>query len=337
MALLKLIRYKELIFIAALMYALQYFVLGAWLQVYHVPLTASPFLFALLVFATLCIAAAGFAVNDYFDTKIDELNRPDKVIVGKAISREHTMLVIQILAALGIVGGLTVSYLIGNLTIALIFIMVPGLLWFHAASYKRQFLLGNFLGAFIVSLLPVLVILFNHQLLLNTYGELIYEPVISTKPFIPTLYAWICVFSLFFGGMTFLECFAKDMWNEYGNRELESRTLPVVWGQKKAKITFVLFTLGFAALLAHIWFHYYFKVHYFESTSLITRYLLFGVFVPFLCLIYLAIKAKKPGDNELVVVFCRFMMIIGLIFTLILYFVLSKEYGIALFNLFVVK
>ncbi|MDR1699225.1 MAG: UbiA family prenyltransferase, partial [Prevotellaceae bacterium] len=95
---LKLVRYKELIFIAALLYALQYFVVGAWLQVYKVPLVDSPLLFALLVFFTLCIAGAGFAVNDYFDTRIDELNRPDKVIVGKAISRERTMLIVQILS-----------------------------------------------------------------------------------------------------------------------------------------------------------------------------------------------------------------------------------------------
>ena len=329
---LKLIRYKELVFIAALLYAVQYFVVGGWLQVYSVSL-ASPFLFALLVFSTLCIAAAGFVVNDYFDTKIDELNRPDKVIVGKEISRKRTMLIVQILSALGIIGGLAVAYLLGNLTIAFIFIMIPGLLWFHASSYKRQFLLGNVLAAFIAALVPIVVVLFNHQLLLNQFGEQIY----SSDTFIPTLYAWTCAFSLYFGGMTFLETFAKDMWNEYGNRELESRTLPVVWGQKKAKTAFVICVLGFVAVAAHIWYHYYFKDNYFESTSLITRYLLFGVLLPLFFLIYLALRIKKPSDCELLVVFCRFLMVIGLVFTLVLYFVLSQEFGIALFNIFIFK
>jgi 4-hydroxybenzoate polyprenyltransferase len=211
--------------------------------------------------------------------------------------------------------------------------MIPGLLWFHASSYKRLFLLGNVLAAFIAALVPIVVLLFNQQLLLNRFGEQIY----SSATFIPTLYAWTCAFSLYFAGMTFLECMAKDMWNEYGSRELESRTLPVVWGMKKAKIAFVVCVLGFLAVAAHIWYHYYFKDNYFESTSLITRYLLFGTLLPSIFLIYLAVRAKKPSDYELVVVFCRFMMVIGLIFALILYFVLSKEYGIALFNLFVVK
>ena len=336
---LKLIRYKELIFIALLQYSIQYFVLGGWLAVFKVPLAASPLLFALMVFSTLCIAAAGFAANDYFDTRIDELNRPDKVIVGKAISRERTMLIVQMLSALGIAGGLLVAYLIGNLTLAFIFVMIPGLLWFHASSYKRQFLLGNFLAAFMAALVPIAVMIFNHQLLSNQFAEMdiLDKLFIGSKTFFPTLYGWTCAFSLFFAEMTFLETFAKDMWNEYGNREFESRTLPVVWGQKKAKIAFVVFTFALAALLAHIWYYYYFKDSYFESTSLITRYLLFGVLLPFVFLIYLVLRIKKPSDCELVVVFCRFMMLIGLIFTLILYFVLSKEFGISLFNLFVVK
>jgi 4-hydroxybenzoate polyprenyltransferase len=314
------------------MYALQYFVVGGWLQVYSVPPMNAALLFALTVISTLCIAAAGFVANDYFDTRIDELNRPDSVIVGKAISREHTMLFFQTLAGLGIVGGLLVAWLLGNMTFAFIFIMVPGLLWFYASSYKRQFLLGNFIAAFVVALVPLLVVIFNHQLLINQFGDFIYEVFIGEKQMIPTLYGWTCVFSLFFAAMMFFETFAKDMWNEYGNRELESRTLPVVWGQKKAKIAFVVFVVAFVALLGHLWFHYYFKVNYFETTSLITRYLLFGVLLPFAFLIYLVLRSKKPGDRELVVLFSRFMMLIGLIFTLIFYFVLSGEFGIPLFN-----
>ena len=41
------------------------------------------FQFALLVIATLSIAAAGNVINDIHDVKADAINKPTKVIVGE--------------------------------------------------------------------------------------------------------------------------------------------------------------------------------------------------------------------------------------------------------------
>ncbi len=40
-----------------------------------------------LVFSTVLIAAAGYMINDYYDVKIDYVNRPHEVVVGKGIKR----------------------------------------------------------------------------------------------------------------------------------------------------------------------------------------------------------------------------------------------------------
>jgi len=40
-----------------------------------------------LIFTTVSIAAAGYVINDYFDVKIDLINKPEKVLIGQAISR----------------------------------------------------------------------------------------------------------------------------------------------------------------------------------------------------------------------------------------------------------
>ena len=44
----------------------------------------------LLVSATVMIAAAGiYYLIDYYDVKIDYINKPDKVIIGKGITRRY--------------------------------------------------------------------------------------------------------------------------------------------------------------------------------------------------------------------------------------------------------
>ncbi|MGB0840619.1 MAG: UbiA family prenyltransferase, partial [Chitinophagales bacterium] len=44
--------------------------------------------FALLVFSTVCIAAAGYIINDYFDIKTDTINKRNRVVIGYSIPRQ---------------------------------------------------------------------------------------------------------------------------------------------------------------------------------------------------------------------------------------------------------
>src|SRR5690242_1457098 len=39
--------------------------------------------FALVTLAFVCIAAAGYIINDYYDLAIDEINKPGKVFIKK--------------------------------------------------------------------------------------------------------------------------------------------------------------------------------------------------------------------------------------------------------------
>jgi len=48
--------------------------------------------FFLLVFSTVLIAAAGNIINDYFDVKADRINKPEKLIITKHISRRWAIL-----------------------------------------------------------------------------------------------------------------------------------------------------------------------------------------------------------------------------------------------------
>ena len=46
------------------------------------------FQFFVLVLATICIAAAGYIINDISDIDTDKINKPEKLIINKHISEK---------------------------------------------------------------------------------------------------------------------------------------------------------------------------------------------------------------------------------------------------------
>jgi 4-hydroxybenzoate polyprenyltransferase len=324
---LNLIRYKNLIFIACLQYLMRYSVIKPLLQVFKIDMQMSNLLFLFLVLGTVLIAAGGYVINDYFDTKIDALNRPEKVIVGNAVSRNQASVLHQVLTGIGILCGLIVAFAAHSFTIGLIFILVPGLLWFYSASYKRQFLIGNLIVAFNSALVVLLVVVSESAFQTANYGA----DLIGQTPILPTLYAWICGFALFVFLITFIREIVKDMEDEYGDRELECRTMPVVWGFKKTKyflyalIVFVVFILGLIT----------FKYLPFKEDTLSTRYFIFGCVLPFVYLIYILFKAKTPSDYHQASSFIKYIMIVGALYSVVLYFILARIYQFPIFDLFV--
>ena len=134
---LQLIRYKNLLFIVLIQVLMHQLILIPILQKYGFDTAEFPSLLYLLIISTILIAAGGYVLNDYFDVKIDAINHPEKLIVGKLIPKEKAMQIYQVLTILGLLVGLLLSYLNQSLTLALIYIEVTGLLWCYSGSYKR--------------------------------------------------------------------------------------------------------------------------------------------------------------------------------------------------------
>ena len=64
--------------------------------------------FVLISLSSILIAAAGYIINDYFDLNIDQVNKPDKLVVEKIIKRRWTILWHIVLSAAGIAIGFRV-------------------------------------------------------------------------------------------------------------------------------------------------------------------------------------------------------------------------------------
>ena len=84
---LRLIRYKNLLIIIATMFIVRYALINEFM-----PFQLSFIGFCLLVMATVCISAAGYIINDYFDVNTDMMNKPEAVIIGKHINRRNAMI-----------------------------------------------------------------------------------------------------------------------------------------------------------------------------------------------------------------------------------------------------
>jgi 4-hydroxybenzoate polyprenyltransferase len=87
----------------------------------------------LLVLSTVIITAAGYMINDYYDVKIDYVNRPDQVVVGKSIKRRMVIFLHSILNFTAVWLGYLVSP-----RIAVINFIAAFLLWLYSNRLKRS-------------------------------------------------------------------------------------------------------------------------------------------------------------------------------------------------------
>lgn len=323
---LKLIRIQNLLFIAAIQYMIRQFVIAPLLETSGVIVYESFFHMGVLIAASVLIAAGGYIINDYFDIKIDTLNKPDKVVVGKSIDKRTAMLMYQLCTFSGIAIGLFLSWHVKSLMLAFTFLVVPGLLWFYSASYKRQLIIGNAVIAFL-SALSVLIVLLTELEYLKTQASIVLNPVVYNN-----LFAWVGGFALFSLLLTWIREIIKDMEDVYGDREMECRTLPIVWGIKTTKII----SIGLISITIAILLIINFVCIDFEGT-LTLRYILFGLILPFVWVIYLLIKAKQPDEYHRISNLIKFIMMIGLLYAPIFYFLLARKTGLILFNLFTVS
>ena len=324
---LKLIRYKNLIFIAFAQFVMRQVVLVPILQTFGFDATMDTTMLFLLITATVLIAAGGYVINDYFDVKIDFINKPDKQIVGNEISRHKAMLLHQILTGSGVVCGLLLAFFARSFTLAFIFIVIPGLLWFYSASYKRQFLIGNLVIAFISAITILIVGIAQLAFLQKEYGSLVFETPIPTH-----FYAWIGGFALFSFLLTLIREIIKDVEDEKGDREMECRTLPIKWGIKKTKL--FLYCLTALTVILLLLANFYF-IHF--DGTLTLRYILFGIILPFIALCYLIYKAIVKTDFHQASNLSKVIMFIGVMYSFVFYYLQAKTFGISLFNIFVLK
>ncbi|MBT8266220.1 MAG: geranylgeranylglycerol-phosphate geranylgeranyltransferase [Bacteroidia bacterium] len=272
---LNLIRWKNLLILAITQVLIKY----ALLEPFNVTVTLNGFGFSLLVLATVCIAAAGYVINDVYDIETDTINNPSKVIVGKKISEKNANYIFIFLTIFGVGLGFYLSNLVGHSGFAALFVAVSALLYVYASSLKKMILIGNIVISILVAISIIMVGVF----------ELLPTVTADNQDTQVTFFKIILDYALFGFVINFIREIAKDIEDIDGDFNSGARTLPIIIGRERAGK--VVFALLFVPLIGII----YYVTTYLYKHQIAIIYFLVLVVAP---LIYLCVKSYSAETKK---------------------------------------
>lgn len=227
------------------------------------------------VISTVFIAAAGYIINDYYDIKIDLINRPDKVVAGTLLKRRTVMAAHSILNFTGILLGLWVAIKIGVLDFIAAF-----LLWLYSNQLKRTPFFGNFVVASLTGLSVILIGLYYDQIQIP-----------------------ILLYSSFAFTSNLVREIIKDIEDLQGDEKFGSKSLPILWGVRKTKLFLHFIDLSFSGFVVYLLIS-----QSFPASDLILYFFLASVFV----FTILLIRAEKRTDFGVLSGYLKWFMLIGI-------------------------
>lgn len=229
----------------------------------------------LLSLSTIMIAAAGYIINDYYDIKIDYVNKPDRVVVGKLIKRRIVLASHVLLNVSGIAIGF---YL--NLYIGVVNFFAGFLLWFYSNQLKRL----PFIGNLVISLLTAFSIL-----VLAIY----YKSNVSL----------LVNYAVFAFSINLIREIIKDMEDLRGDMRFGSMTLPIIWGLRKTKY------LLYGLIMVFVFVLFYLSMQLGNPTLNLFFIILI---VPITYLIYLLYRADSQKRFHRLSMYCKLLMLAGI-------------------------
>lgn len=215
--------------------------------------------FLLLSVSTVLIAAAGYIINDYFDVKIDAINRPEKLVLEKRIPMKLAIVMHSILNATGIFLAVLVARKAGHYSFVALQLGCTIMLWLYSTRYKREFMTGNIIVSILTAFTIVVLMLYEtairsylwHSFFIEGRNGLIPNPV-----WVLTTYAYFAFM------LTWMREIVKDMEDFKGDAEQGCVTMPIKWGLKRSVkfiqalglLTTAPLVTGAVKLLSEGWF-----------------------------------------------------------------------------------
>lgn len=197
--------------------------------------------FILLIVSVVLIAASGNIINDYFDLKADRVNKPDRLIIDKYIKRRWAIILNWTFSIIGFFISLYLSFTLNNWWIVIVSFGAINLLYFYSAIYKRKFLIGNILVAFLIAILPFYVFIYGANTEFGTNSPFGSNDAVFFSDNILTIIGY-CAFAFL---LNLIREIIKDLADIKGDLLLKSDTLPIRIGIGKTK-TIIYILIGIA-------------------------------------------------------------------------------------------
>ncbi|MBK9981395.1 MAG: UbiA family prenyltransferase [Saprospiraceae bacterium] len=211
--LLNIIRWPNLMMLAVIQTLIYLRLLDSQQTILRLPL------FIILVLITIILGAGGYVINDYYDVKIDRVNKPDTIIAGRVWTLSKVKWVYFILVGCGAILSVFLAFELGLLAYIFIYPVAVIGLWYYSFALKCKPIIGNvWVSVFCAGVVAIIVLpdIFLHHTA-QVRIELWYYVAFA---FLSTWYREV----------------VKDIEDKQGDESASCRTFVVKYGVKAGKL-----------------------------------------------------------------------------------------------------
>lgn len=165
-----------------------------------------------IILATICVVASGYLINDFYDAKLDKINRPLKTRIDNYVRQSTKLRLYFLLNFFGVVFGLLIS-----VKAALFFAIYIFAIWSYSHKLKKYPLLG-ILSATMLTILPF-------------FAVFVYFKNFSSIIFMHAFFLFLVIM---------IRELLKDLQSMKGAIVHNYDTFPIVYGEKNTKLVCLL-------------------------------------------------------------------------------------------------
>lgn len=209
----------------------------------------------LSMLAVFFAMSGGNVINDYFDYKIDLINKPQRPIPSGRISPKTAKNYAYFLFIIAAIIGVIISYLANTWIPCAIVLFADIVLYLYAYKLKSTPLIGNLTVGFMTGLCFIFAgYTFNNQLI-------IYESYL------------LAFFALI---MTTAREITKDIEDIEGDKSEGAKTFPILYGTKISAILAISLIIIDCALCPLLYIYHIFNMNYLIIVSLAVIIFIYG-------------------------------------------------------------
>lgn len=296
----KLFRWKNLLMVLLAQGLFRYAIAGPFFWDMGAELPLHHIWFMLLVLSTVLIAAAGYAINDYFDLRTDRINKPDKQILGRILDRRDAIVAHKLLNVLGVCMGLALAIHLRSYLMFVLFLLVPAALWLYSIRWKKTSLLGNVMVALMAAMVTGLV-WYSEYRAAGLYTGIDMDQL-----------SGLGTMALFYGLFAFFTNLIREIYKDVqdlrGDAASGARTFPVLAGLRKTKSLVIILLVITIILIAMFSF-------WLEAQSLVVPVVYLGMLVqiPLLLMIPASRMARTSPKFGTLQKYMKWIMLVGLL------------------------
>lgn len=303
-AFLRLVRWPNLVMIAVTQLLFYITLVLPFLSANeHITSSFTTLHFILLMISSLLITAAGNIINDYFDSNIDEINKPERKIIDKQIKRRWAIVMHILFSLTAILIGFYIDsqtpvFWLGISNTACVF-----LLFGYSISLKKKLLVGNVLISLLTAWVIIVCVFCYYRSFSCTGCDL--------AEWREHVYRFIRI-SFLYAGFAFIISLIreviKDMEDIEGDARYGCKTIPIAWGIPAAKVFVAVWLVVLIGMISIVQF-YVLQFGWIWSAV----YSISLIILPLLWALQQLFRAQVPKDYHRLSTVIKLVMFTGLL------------------------